>query len=168
MPVVLARIDDRLIHGQVSVGWSRKLQPDRIVLCCDEIAADSWQSRVYATCAPPGTSVSVMDRAATVAAFNEGTSCFGPDERIILLTADPKDMADLRRRGLELSNVNVGGMHYAKGKVEILEYVWLNREDIAGLRYLLSAGTRVTAQAVPGDREIHFDDDYLDTVDGRL
>ena len=45
MPVVLARIDDRLIHGQVTVGWSELLRPDRIILANNAIAADSWQNR---------------------------------------------------------------------------------------------------------------------------
>ena len=168
MSVVLARIDDRLIHGQVSVGWSRKLQPHRIVLCSDEIAADPWQSRVYATCAPPGTAVSVLDRAAAVEAFGGGASGFDPEERTILLTSNPRDMADLRRRGLDLDEVNVGGMHYAKGKVELLEFVWLDREDVAGLRYLMTSGTRLSAQTVPGGREFGLDADVLDSMDGRL
>ena len=168
MPLVLARIDDRLIHGQVSVGWSRKLQPHRIVLCSDEIAADPWQSRVYATCAPPGTAVSVLDRAEAVAAFGPAAAGFDPDERTILLTANPRDMADLRRRGVDLPDVNVGGMHYAKGKVELLEYVWLDREDVSWLRYLVQAGTRLSAQTVPGSREVDLDDEVLDAVDGRL
>ncbi len=168
MPLVLARIDDRLIHGQVTVGWSRKLQPDRIVLCSDEIHADPWQSRVYASCAPPGTAVSVLDRAGAAAALGGGEGAFDPDERTILLTSDPADMLDLHRRGVALPRINVGGMHYAKGKAEMHEFVWLDRNDLAGLRQLLASGCALSAQTVPGTREHPITDAELDDLDGRL
>ncbi|NCQ36333.1 PTS sugar transporter subunit IIB, partial [bacterium] len=52
MTVVLARVDDRLIHGQVTVGWCQHLHPDHLVLADNAVAADPWQSRVYASSVP--------------------------------------------------------------------------------------------------------------------
>ena len=60
MGVVLARIDDRLIHGQVTVGWCQKLRPDRILLADNAIAADEWQSEIYRCSVPPSIAVSVL------------------------------------------------------------------------------------------------------------
>lgn len=162
--VALARIDDRLIHGQVTVGWSRHLQPDRILLCNDEVAADPWQSRVYASSVPPSLDVAILDRAAAAADLRAGA----PARRDILLTADPADMLALVRAGVALPEVNVGGMHYAKGKAELHEYVWLGRDDLAALRGLLAAGCRLFAQTVPGARDTDIGAAELDAIEAAL
>lgn len=162
--VALARIDDRLIHGQVTVGWSRHLQPQRILLCNDEVAADPWQARVYASSVPPSLDVAVLDRAAAAADLRGAAH----GRRDILLTADPADMLALVRAGVSLPEINVGGMHYAKGKAELHEYVWLDREDLAALRALLEAGCRLFAQTVPGARDSDIEAEDLDRIEAAL
>jgi len=160
MPLVLARIDDRFIHGQVTVGWSRKLQPDRIVLCDDRIAADPWQSRVYASAVPPQMQVSVLDVDST-ARFLSGAAGAGPEEDIILLVGSPAGMSELRTRGLPIAEVNVGGMHYMKGKRELLEFVYVDKRDLRALLELHAGGTRLVAQTVPGAKALELDIDQL-------
>ena len=113
MPVVLARVDDRLIHGQVTVGWSERLRPDRIVLANNAIAADPWQSRVYASSVPPSIAVSVVSLARAAAALR---SAEAPAERVILLTGTPAEMSDLAHLGAPLPGVNLGGMHFGTGQ----------------------------------------------------
>ena len=113
MPVVLARIDDRLIHGQVTVGWSEQLRPDRILLANNAIAADLWQTRVYASTVPPDIEVSILpvSKAAASLADNDHAA-----ERVLLLTGSPEEMAELVRIGVPVSEVNVGGLHFGPGK----------------------------------------------------
>ena len=161
MALVLARIDDRFIHGQVVVGWSRRLRPDRIVLCNDRIAADPWQSRIYASSVPPEMKVSVLDRAATLDLLSGGSET----EDVILLVGSPADMRDLHSRGLELDEVNVGGLHYDKGKRRLLDFVYLDHGDEEALRVLLGAGVRLTAQTVPGDRATRLDAEALSRLE---
>ena len=160
MPLVLARIDDRFIHGQVIVGWSRKLQPDRIILCDDRIAADPWQSRVYASSVPPQMQVSVLDVEST-ARFLAEAAAVDRDEDIILLVGSPTDMADLRARDLPIAEVNVGGMHYVKGKRELLEFVYVDKRDLRALLALHDGGARLVAQTVPGAKAVELDVDQL-------
>ena len=164
MTVALARIDDRMIHGQVTVGWSRHLQPDRILLCNDEVAADPWQARVYASSVPPSLDVAILDRHAAAADLKTATA----SRRDILLTADPSDMLALVRAGVGLPEINVGGMHYAKGKAELHEYVWLDRDDVAALRALLKSGCHLFAQTVPGARDADIDAEDLDRLEAAL
>lgn len=151
MTVVLARIDDRLIHGQVTVGWSQKLRPDRIVLANDAIADDSWQSRVYSSSVPPDIAVSIlsMAQAADLLSVDHETVA----ERILLLTADPSHMAELVRLGARLSRINLGGLHFSNGRLEMLPYVYVSQADLAALRWLVDLGVSLTAQQVPGGRE---------------
>lgn len=150
MPVVLARVDDRLIHGQVTVGWSERLRPDRIILASNAIAADPWQARVYASSVPPSIAVSVVSLSRAAAALRSPEA---PAERVIVLTGTPADMSDLAHLGAPLPGVNLGGMHFGPGKIEMLPFVFVDRLDLEAMRRLLAAGLALSAQQVPGGRE---------------
>jgi PTS system mannose-specific IIB component len=164
MGIVLARIDDRFIHGQVTVGWSQKLRPQRIVLCNDEIAADPWQSRVYRSSVPPQIAVDIVSLEGGASALARD----GAAERTILLAGSPLDMHDLLTRGLALFEVNVGGMHWVKGKQEMLPYVYVDHTDLDVFRALLGRGVRLSARPVPGAREAEIDLALIATVEERL
>ncbi len=137
------------------MGWSRKLQPDSIVLCNDRIAADPWQSRVYASSVPPQLKVMVLDRESTARLLAPG-GFRDRSEDVILLVGSPADMLDLQRHGLDLDVVNVGGMHYVKGKRELLDFVYVDRPDLQSLRALREDGVRLVAQTVPGAKAIEL------------
>ena len=93
MPVVLARIDDRLIHGQVTVGWSERLRPDRILLANNAIAADTWQTRVYSSTVPPHIQVSILPVAKAAASSTRRLAC-----RRFAATAASRGMSRCARR----------------------------------------------------------------------
>ncbi|MBK7045801.1 MAG: PTS sugar transporter subunit IIB [bacterium] len=165
MPVILARVDDRLIHGQVTVGWSERLRPDRIVLASNEIAADPWQSRVYASSVPPSIAVSVVSLARAVASLRSPEST---GERTIVLTGTPTEMSDLAHLGAPLPGVNLGGMHFATGKIEMLPFVFVDRRDLEAMKRLLAAGLALHAQQVPGGREYSVGAQQLADMEARL
>ncbi len=165
MTVVLARVDDRLIHGQVTVGWSQQLHPDRIVLANNEVAADPWQSRVYAASVPPDIQVSVLSVAEAVAQLARDEA---HQQRIILLTASPGEMAELVRLGAALAEVNIGGLHFSVGRKEMLPFVYVNKQDLAAMRRLLDQGIELFAQQVPGGKSFHLELDQLVDMERRL
>lgn len=165
MPIVLARVDDRLIHGQVTVGWSERLRPDHIILASNEIAADPWQSRVYASSVPPSIAVSVLSLARAAAALRSGDVA---DQRTIVLTATPAEMSDLAHLGAPLPAVNIGGMHFGTGKVEMLPFVFIDRLDLEAMRRLLATGLALFAQQVPGGREHALGPEQLAAMEPRL
>jgi mannose/fructose/N-acetylgalactosamine-specific phosphotransferase system component IIB len=158
MPVVLARIDDRLIHGQVTVGWSEQLRPDRILLANNAIAADLWQTRVYASTVPPDIEVSILpvSKAAASLADNDHAA-----ERVLLLTGSPEEMAELVRIGVPVSEVNVGGLHFGPGKRKMLPFVYVDGQDLKAFMRLREMGLLLSAQQVPGGREYLLDDDQI-------
>jgi len=168
MNPVLARIDDRFIHGQVTVGWGQKLQPDLILLANDEIAADPWQARVYASTVPPSVAVAVLGVSDAAAALRNENADLAHHERVILLTGNPGDMHALLAQGVALERINVGGMHFASGKQEFLPSVYVDRDDLAVFRTMLRHGVRLSAQAVPGGREVQMDDGALAAMEARL
>ena len=167
MNLVLARIDDRLIHGQVTVGWGRQLRPDRILLASDEVAGDAWQTRVYAMSVPPEMSVSVLPVEAAARAFREPAETIG-DRRVLLLVGRVQDMVALVELGAPIESVNVGGMHYARGKREMVPDVYVDREDVMALRALRERGHDLLAKAVPGGRETWLEPGLLAEMESQL
>lgn len=165
MPIILARVDDRMIHGQVTVGWSQQLRPDRIVLANNEVAADPWQRRVYASSVPPEIQVSIFSVAETVSHLARDSF---HEERIILLTASPGEMAELARLGAALAEVNIGGLHFAIGKKEMLPFVYVDRQDLTAMCRLLDQGIELFAQQVPGGRSSALTKDELQDMSDHL
>jgi len=147
MPVVLARVDDRLIHGQVVLGWGRPLAAERIVLVDDTVAGAPWEQDIYRTAAPMGVTIAF----ATVAdATAELPTWVADPVRTILLTGDLHTMATLHRaHPALLPRINLGGIHHRQGRTEHLSYLYLDEAErrlIAGLR---DRGAIVVAQDLP-------------------
>ena len=165
MSVALARIDDRMIHGQVTVGWGQQLQPDTILLANNVIAADPWQQRVYAASVPPDIAVAILPVAEAAARLTEAEAA---GERVLLLTGSPGEMAELVRLGAPIDQVNVGGLHFSAGKYEMLPFVYVDRQDLVALGRLLDQGVDLTAQQVPGGREHPLDADQLRQMEARF
>jgi mannose/fructose/N-acetylgalactosamine-specific phosphotransferase system component IIB len=152
MSVVLLRIDERLIHGQVVVGWGEQTRPDRIVVVDDALAASQWEQELYCLGLP---STIVAEFASIVDARRQLDSWLQQTERVIVLTRDAITMLELGRGGLlEGQEVNVGGLHHAPGRREVLPYVFLSHDEAAALRELGAEGARVSARDLPGARKV--------------
>ncbi len=161
--IALARIDDRFIHGQVTVGWTQKLGPGLILLANSEIAGDPWQSRVYRSSVAPEIRVAILGMGQAVEALPGLAAADGP--RTIVLAGSPQDMHYLHRHSRLLREVNVGGMHYAEGKREVLPFLWADRWDLRVFRSFLDDGVRLWAQEVPGSAVTEIDGELLDRLE---
>jgi PTS system mannose-specific IIB component/fructoselysine and glucoselysine-specific PTS system IIB component len=145
--LALARVDDRLIHGQVVLGWGRPLGASFIVLVDDAVRASEWEQELYRLAAPPEMEVVFASVEEAVAAL---PGWLERPERGILLTADVATMAALQgRSGGRLEAVNLGGIHHRPGRTQRLPWVYLSEEEYGRLADLVAAGVRVTAQDVP-------------------
>jgi PTS system mannose-specific IIB component/fructoselysine and glucoselysine-specific PTS system IIB component len=147
MPIVLCRIDDRLIHGQVVLGWGRPLGIQRIVLVNDEVAASVWEQDLYRMAVPPEIDLrfaSTGDASANLAGWRDDPT------RTLLLTGDIATMLALHAAdGGALHAINIGGIHHRPGRRQRLPYIYLSDEERAQLVALEHGGARVTAQDVP-------------------
>ena len=160
MPVELYRIDDRLIHGQVVVGWGQPLDIGFIVLVDDEVAASDWEQELYRMGVPPGMDVYFS----TVEAAARDHGRYAADPRAgILLTGDIATMARLAERVPGIRAVNVGGIHHRPGRTQRLRFVFLTADEERALRALAGRGVVVTAQDVPAARPLSLED----TLDGK-
>jgi PTS system mannose-specific IIB component/fructoselysine and glucoselysine-specific PTS system IIB component len=152
--LLLYRIDDRLIHGQVVVGWGQPLDLQFIVLVDDTVAAADWEQELYRMGVPPEMEVyfhSADDAVAKLAKYQADS------RRGLLLTGDIATMRKLVD-GAHVDAVNVGGIHSKTGRTQRLRYVFLSPDEETQLRQLAARGATVTAQDVPGARPVSLDD----------
>lgn len=155
MALELYRIDDRLIHGQVVVGWGQPLDLRFIVLVDDEVAASDWEQELYRMGVPPDMEV-FFDTVESAAANLER---YQYDERRgVLLTGDIGTMTRLVNATDAIRQVNLGGIHHKPGRVQRLRYVFLTPSEETELRALESRGLDVSAQDVPAARPIPLDE----------
>ena len=155
MGLELFRIDDRLIHGQVVVGWGQPMSLGFIVLVDDEVAASEWERELYRMGVPPEMEVIFETVQGAADRFSE----FERDSRKgILLTGDVGSMARLAASVPAIRRVNLGGVHHRAGRVQRLRYVFLAPDEEQTLRELEERGVSVTAQDVPNARPVPLAD----------
>jgi len=142
----MIRIDDRLIHGQVVVGWGSVLHPDRILLCSDEVARVEWQRTIYLSAVPDSIKASVLSLEETVNALRNNE--FG-DERVLLLVDSPQSIIELVGQQIVIEKVNVGGMHFRPGKNQISPFIFVDKADIEAFRVLCNKGIVLEGRDVP-------------------
>ena len=151
MTLALYRIDDRLIHGQVVVGWGQPLNASFIVLVDDEVSSSDWEQDLYRMGVPPQIEVifASVDQAAAQ------LSTWEADDRVgILLVGDIDTAVALAQRAPQVRSFNVGGVHHRTGRRERLRFVYLTDDEAAKLRQLAAGGVEVTAQDVPTARAV--------------
>lgn len=156
MPIVLYRVDERLIHGQVVIGWGSQLQPSRYLVVDDGLARAEWEQELYRLAVANGTEVSfhsVDDARAHLSEWGES------GERIVLLTRDLDTMLRLARgRLLQGKPVNLGGIHHAEGRSRVRSYLYLDDADRERVRALEEEGADVSGRDLPGSLKVGLND----------
>ncbi len=165
MDLVLVRIDDRLLHAQVALGWASFLSPDLILIADDRMARDPGHAELLRMGLEPSVELILADleRAADLLAKSASDT-----RKCILLVRTPRQALEILNKGIRLDAINVGGMHFGEGKCRLLPYVYVDRKDVDTLRQISSKGVKLTALDVPGNpshdvikllRKARFEDD---------
>ncbi len=155
MSLLLNRIDDRLIHGQVVVGWGQPLALQFIVLVDNDVASSDWEQELYRMGVPPGMQVYFH----TVAEMPVRLGAYVSDPRAgLLLVGHVETMQQLVAENPEITTVNLGGVHHAEGRTQRLRYVFLTPSEETALRAIQARGVEVSAQDVPSARPIPLDE----------
>ena len=152
MPITLLRIDERLIHGQVVVGWGERYHVERIIVVDDELRSSAWEQELYCLGVPPNVEsvfVSVEEAGEELPARRTDP------HRTFVLVRDVPTLARLAEAGLlEGLEVNLGGIHSAPGRHKVLPYLFLSEEEMRDLRQIAAAGIAVSARDVPASRAV--------------
>ncbi|MTH47174.1 PTS mannose transporter subunit IIAB [Intestinirhabdus alba] len=155
MTIGLARIDDRLIHGQVATRWTKETNVSRIIVVSDEVAADTVRKTLLTQVAPPGVTAHVVDVAKMIRVYNNPKYA---GERVMLLFTNPTDVERVVEGGVRVTSVNIGGMAWRQGRTQVNNAVSVDEKDIAAFRKLHARGIELEVRKVSTDQRLNMMD----------
>ncbi|EOZ0830441.1 PTS mannose transporter subunit IIAB [Citrobacter freundii] len=155
MQIGLARIDDRLIHGQVATRWTKETNVTRIIVVSDEVAADTVRKTLLTQVAPPGVTAHVVDVAKMIRVYNNPKYA---GERVMLLFTNPTDVERIVEGGVKITSVNIGGMAFRQGKTQVNNAISVDDKDIEAFKKLNERGIELEARKVSTDQKLKMMD----------
>lgn len=150
MAIVHARIDERLIHGQVAMVWTNTVGATRIAVVNDEAVKDEMIISALKMAKPAGVKLSILSKRKAVEKFPSGVY---DGDKVFLITKNIEDMKFLVDNNIDIKTVNVGNIAKKEGAVQIKKSVHVTDEDIKNIQDLLDKGVKVTAQMIPSESD---------------
>ena len=150
MNVVLSRVDERLIHGQVMTSWVKKLNINKIILVDDIIAKDDFMREVLTLAAPNGVTVMVLSTDSTYHLLQADSS----SDRTMLLFKELKYALELTRQGFSMQRLNIGNIGSAPNRKSITNQVYISQDEKEIIKQLIAHNVFVFIQKMPTDTEI--------------
>ncbi|MBQ7496867.1 MAG: PTS sugar transporter subunit IIB [Selenomonas sp.] len=151
MNIALARIDDRLIHGQVATVWSKVTGCDRIIVCDDDVAQDRVRSTLLKQVAPAGVRSHVVDLDKAIRVYENPKYA---EDKCLLLFTNPTSVLYLVEHGIPITSVNIGGMSFREGKKQITNAVSVDAKDIDAFNALDSRGIELEIRKIDTDKKV--------------
>lgn len=152
---VLARIDSRLLHGQVATAWSKSVSPTRIIVVSDDVARDELRKNLIQQAAPVGVKAHVVPVDQMIKLAKDDQHFGG--QRALLLFENPQDVLRAVDGGVPLKTVNVGSMAHSTGKVQPNKVLAFDQNDIDTFKQLEEKGIDFDVRKVPGDSKDNMD-----------
>jgi mannose PTS system EIIAB component len=149
----LFRIDDRLIHGQVVIGWASALNSDTILLCDNSVCENAWEKELYLSCAPDYLKTTILSVDETIQFLKQNDKDLS---KTIVLVNGPEVIEKLINNGIELKNINVGGMHFREGRKNFLPYLYLSDNEISSFKRCMDKGVNFECLDVPTGNKINL------------
>lgn len=148
MPIIFARVDDRLIHGQVVQAWLPELNVDEVLIPCAKHRVSSLNKNLLRLSLPYEYELTVLDSHKCVQYARNSR------KRIFALVSSLQELADLIQDGLEIKSINIGGMHFKEHAQKIDENVFLDEDDKRWLKVINGLGIRIETRAVPSAKSV--------------
>ena len=149
--VVHVRVDDRLVHGQVTVGWSRHVGAGQIVVANDEAASSPLRKNMLEMIPLAGIKISVLSIDGFMKA--DADAKFG-SAKVFLVVGTPLDLLELVERGLAIDSAIVGNVGYREGRRRLTREVHADEGEVAAMRDLVNRGIALDAQWTPGSPKV--------------
>ena len=153
---VLARIDSRLLHGQVATAWTKTMNPTRIIVVSDGVAGDKLRKNLIQQAAPPGVKAHVVPVEHMIKLAKDDQHFGG--QRAMLLFENPQDVLRAVEGGIPLKTINVGSMAHSIGKVQPNKVLAFDQNDIDTFKKLEKAGLNFDVRKVPSDSKGNMDE----------
>lgn len=153
--ILLTRIDNRLVHGQVGVTWTSTIGANLLVVVDDDVAQDEIQQKLM------GITAETYDFGIRFFSIDKTINVIGkaaPHQKIFLICRTPQTVRRLLEGGIKLDDVNVGNMHFSEGKKQISSKVYVNGQDLDDLQFIKKQGVNIFIQDVPRDQKEQIPD----------
>jgi PTS system mannose-specific IIB component len=149
MKLVLARIDDRLVHGQVVLGWIPHVRAQAVLVVSDAAAEDEMLTTLMRMALPEGVDLKVLGVQSAISFL--GKESERDERRLLLLAPSPLEILRLIEGGVHIEEVNVGGLHYTAGRVQLGKAIFLSDDDRKALLGISRSGVKLEGKALPTD-----------------
>jgi len=146
--ILLTRIDNRLIHGQVGVTWVNHLGANLVLVANDKAAKDKVQQSLMDMVLPDVIQARYFSLQKTIDVIHKAS----PRQKIFLVVKDVHDALTLKEGGVPIDHINIGNMHYEEGKKQISATVSVDEKDIEAFKRLDELGVTLDVRGVPNEK----------------
>ena len=143
--ILLTRIDNRLIHGQVATQWNSTLGANLILVANDDVAGNKMRQNLMNMAAPTGVATRFFSLQKTIDVIHKAS----PKQHIFLVAENPSDVLTLVKGGVPIRTVNIGNMHMSEGKRQVATSVAVDDADVAAFKELQDLGVELEIRRVP-------------------
>lgn len=143
--ILLTRIDNRLIHGQVATQWNSTLGANLILVANDDVAGNKMRQNLMNMAAPTGVATRFFSLQKTIDVIHKAS----PKQHIFLVAENPSDVLTLVKGGVPIRKVNIGNMHMSEGKRQVATSVAVGDADVAAFKELQDLGVELEIRRVP-------------------
>lgn len=150
--IVLTRIDDRLIHGQVMTAWVHETKGNEIVIVDDEVAQDDFLKMIINSSAPQGISVEILNKAEAVSFFVDDES--SNKNKTIILVKTPEVIEYLIEKNVQIDSVNVGGMGAREDRSKLFRNISVSDQERKNFKNILDENVNIFVQVTPDQKKV--------------
>ena len=143
--ILLTRIDNRLVHGQVATQWNSSLGSNLILVANDDVSTNAMRQNLMKMAAPAGVATRFFSLQKTIDVIGKAS----PRQKIFIVAESPEDVLALVKGGVPIKKVNIGNMHMAEGKRQVATTVAVDDADVAAFRELQERGVELEIRRVP-------------------
>ncbi len=143
--ILLTRIDNRLIHGQVATQWNSTLGSNLILVANDDVATNTMRQNLMKMAAPAGVATRFFSLQKTIDVIGKAS----PKQHIFIVAENPTDVLKLVKGGVPIRKVNIGNMHMSEGKRQVATSVAVDDADVAAFKELQELGVELEIRRVP-------------------
>lgn len=143
--IVLTRIDNRLIHGQVATQWCGSIGANLILVANDDVAGNSFRQGLMDMAAPSYAQTRYWTIEKTISTIHKASDA----QKIFLVCETPTDVLKLVEGGVPIKKVNIGNMHMADGKRQVATTVAVDDTDVVAFKKLQELGVELEIRKVP-------------------
>jgi len=153
--IVLTRIDDRLIHGQVMTSWLNYTSATKIMVVDDQSAADPFLKKVLKNAVPGNVGLGVFTAEKAAARLLKG---FPPEDKVIILVKNPKTILEMIELGIIFDKLNIGGMGATKNRTKFYKNISMSDEEREIIKKIIASGCKTEIQIIAEDTPVNVAD----------